>query len=95
VSLFIFYVKRKSLFNWIAAKEKLEIVKSCGEAAPNFHGKNAFGLIQEYCIITSAKFSAGHARLQPSPPAGGEGGNHIFPQKADQPLAEIWGKKIF
>jgi hypothetical protein len=27
----------------------LEIVKSCGEAALNFLGKNAFGLIQEYC----------------------------------------------
>jgi len=42
----------------IAAKEKLEIVKSCGEAAPNSQGvprrrrrRNAFGLIQEYCII--------------------------------------------
>ena len=34
-----------------AAKEKLEIVKSCGEAARNFLGKNAFGLIQEYCTI--------------------------------------------
>jgi len=32
-----------------AAKEKLEIVKSRGEAAPNFLGKNAFELIQEYC----------------------------------------------
>jgi len=32
----------------------LEIVKSCGEAAPNFGGlfrRNAFGLIQEYCTI--------------------------------------------
>ena len=39
-----------------AAKEKLEIVKSRGEAAPNSRGvprrlrrRNAFGLIQEYC----------------------------------------------
>ncbi|KKP64265.1 MAG: Transcriptional regulator, XRE family [Candidatus Nomurabacteria bacterium GW2011_GWF2_35_12] len=40
----------------VAAKEKLEIVKSRGEAAPNSRGvprhrrrRNAFGLIQEYC----------------------------------------------
>jgi len=30
----------------------LEIVKSCSEAALNFLGKNAFGLIQEYCTKT-------------------------------------------
>ncbi|KKW20883.1 MAG: hypothetical protein UY71_C0018G0014 [Parcubacteria group bacterium GW2011_GWB1_52_7] len=66
-----------------AAKEKLEIVIGAapppfrppsGGFAGGFFRKNVFGLIQEYCIITSAKFSAGHARLPPSPPIVGEGG---------------------
>ena len=48
----------------VAAKEKLEIVKSRGEAAPNSRGvprrlrrRNAFGLIQEYCTMEKLKKS--------------------------------------
>jgi len=46
------------IFGLNAAKEKLEIVKSRGEAAPNSRGvprrrrrRNAFELIQEYCTL--------------------------------------------
>jgi len=45
-----------------AAKEKLEIVKSRGEAAPNFLGlsrRNVFGLIQEYCTQKNGSATAG------------------------------------
>ena len=49
----------------VAAKEKLEIVKSRGEAAPNSRGlprrlrrRNAFGLIQEYCTNWTASSTA-------------------------------------
>jgi len=36
----------------VATKEKLEIVKSCDETIPDFLGRNAFELIQEYCTKT-------------------------------------------
>ena len=48
---FSFLLSVKTWFEPIVFPGSLAVLKSCGEAARNFLGKNAFGLIQEYCTI--------------------------------------------
>jgi len=65
---FSFLLSSKTWFELIVFPGFLAVLKSCGEAAPNFLGKNAFGLIQEYCTIeeiASFEGSPRFARLKP------------------------------
>ena len=51
IKKFSFLLSVKTWFELIVFPGSLAVLKSCGEAARNFLGKNAFGLIQEYCTI--------------------------------------------
>jgi len=49
IKIFSFLLSVKTWFEPIVFPGSLTVLKSCGEAAPDFLGRNAFGLIQEYC----------------------------------------------
>ena len=65
---FSFLLFPRTWFEPTVLSGSLAVLKSCGEAARNFLGKNAFGLIQEYCTayFAKAKYAVPREGLEPS-----------------------------
>jgi hypothetical protein len=63
INKFSFLLSPKTWFEPIVSLGSLAVLKSCGEATPNFLSKNAFELIQEYCTIEEIARGFGSPRL--------------------------------
>ncbi|GEM_PF-2560276 len=64
---FSFLLSLKTWFEPIVFPGSLAVLKSCDEAAQNFLGQNAFGLIQEYCTISEIASFEGSPRFARRP----------------------------